>query len=163
MASVEKSLTEFAAANDVQGVMYLLGCESKKLDKSTKAHEDLVRMAMPLFLAAKHFNKNLFSAGDGSITFLAVITRLDGAFGYKTDESYDPVTGAINGMTYCLRKELTNSVVKLVDFAPETSPHAIAKKTLYEILDSDSRLLVGYHAGKRWTLISKPFNIKKER
>ncbi|MFH1619540.1 MAG: SDR family NAD(P)-dependent oxidoreductase, partial [bacterium] len=164
LASVEKEISAFAKAHpDVQGVLYLLGCEQKKLDKNTQPHEDLVRLGMPLFLAAKHFNPGLSTPDENHSTFLAVVTKVDGAFGYRTDSPFDPICGAVSGITYCLRKELEKSAVKLVDFSPETSPSVTAKKTMYEIMDSDRRLAVGYHSGKRWTLISKPSVLPKEK
>ncbi len=161
--AVEKTLKDFAQKHpDTQGIIYLLGCESKKLDKDTSAHADLIRMAMPLFLAAKYFSKSLSEPEENAITFMAVATKVDGAFGYKTTSSYDPIYGAISGMTYCLRKELEKSVVKLIDFAADMTPSAMARKTFHEVLDSDGRLAVGYHSGKRLTLINKPFTLKKD-
>ncbi|OGS28760.1 MAG: hypothetical protein A2218_11375 [Elusimicrobia bacterium RIFOXYA2_FULL_53_38] len=164
LASVEKAVSEFAAAHDnVQGVFYLMGCVIKGLGKETNAFEDLKRYVMPLFLAGKHFNGGLNKLEDGHTTFLAVVTTLDGGFGYKTREVYDPIYGAIHGITLCLRKELDKCVVKLLDFEPHASPQTLVQKTFYEILYSDKRLAAGYADNKRWTLIGKPELLEKDK
>ena len=164
LASVEKAVSEFAAAHDnVQGIFYLMGCVIKGLGKETNAFEDLKRYVMPLFLAGKHFNGGLNKLEDGHTTFLAVVTTLDGGFGYKTREVYDPIYGAIHGITLCLRKELDKCVVKLLDFEPHASPQTLVQKTFYEILYSDKRLAAGYADNKRWTLIGKPELLEKDK
>ncbi|MFA7007781.1 MAG: SDR family NAD(P)-dependent oxidoreductase [Elusimicrobiales bacterium] len=164
LSSVEKAVAGFAAAHEnVQGVFYLMGCVIKGLGAETNAFEDLKRYAMPLFLAGKYFNGGLNKLEEGHSTFLAVVTTLDGGFGYKTREVYDPVYGAIHGITLCLRKELSHSVVKLLDFEPHASSQTMVQKTFYEILYSDKRLAAGYSDNKRWTLIGKPELLEKDK
>ena len=162
--ALEKALTDFAAAHpDTQGIVYLTGCMVKSLSQETAAFEDLKRYALPLFLAAKYLGAGLQKIDPGFSTFMAVVTTLDGGFGYKTKESYDPIYGAIHGPTLCLRKELEHSVVKLLDFEPSSSNQTIVQKTFYEILYSDKRLAIGYADGKRWTLVGKPAALDKSR
>ena len=164
LAAVEHAISEFGAAHDnVQGVFYLMGCVIKGLGADTNAFADLKRYTMPLFLAGKHFNGGLNKPEEGHSTFLAVVTTLDGGFGYKTGEVYDPVYGAIHGLTLCLRKELDKCVVKLLDFEPQASSAALVQKTFYEILYSDKRLVAGYNDSKRWTLIGKPELLETEK
>ncbi|HOW89783.1 MAG TPA: SDR family NAD(P)-dependent oxidoreductase, partial [Elusimicrobiales bacterium] len=164
LPSVEKALADFSAAHpDVQGVFYLLGCVIKSLSPETSALEDLKRYVMPLFLAGKYFNAGLNRRDEGQSTFLAVATTLDGGFGYRTRDVYDPVYGAIHGTTLCLRKELDKCVVKLVDFEPHASVQTLVQKTFYEILYSDKRLAAAYADNKRWTIIGKPELLEKER
>ncbi|PIU20812.1 MAG: hypothetical protein COT18_00270 [Elusimicrobia bacterium CG08_land_8_20_14_0_20_59_10] len=161
---MEKALSDFAAAHpDTQGIIYLPGCMVKSLSQETSAFSDLKRYALPLFLAAKHLAGGLQKIDPGFTTFMAVITTLDGGFGYKTRDVYDPVYGAIYGPALCLRKELENSAVKLLDFEPSSSNQAIVQKTFYEILYSDKRLAIGYADGKRWTLVGKPAALDKAR
>ncbi|MEI7482254.1 MAG: SDR family NAD(P)-dependent oxidoreductase [Elusimicrobiota bacterium] len=164
LPALEKALTDFASTHDnVQGVFYLMGCVIKGLGAETNAFEDLKRYAMPLFLAGKYFNGGLNKLEEGHSTFLAVVTTLDGGFGYKTREIYDPVYGAIHGITLCLRKELDKSIVKLLDFEPHASSQTMVQKTFYEILYSDKRLAIGYAENKRWTLIGKPELLEKDK
>ena len=163
-AALEKTLADFASAHDnVQGVFYLMGCVIKGLGAETNAFDDLKRYAIPLFLAGKYFNGGLNKLEEGHSTFLAVVTTLDGGFGYKTREVYDPVYGAIHGITLCLRKELDKSIVKLLDFEPHASSQTMVQKTFYEILYSDKRLAIGYAENKRWTLIGKPELLEKDK
>ncbi|OGS62814.1 MAG: hypothetical protein A3J79_09595 [Elusimicrobia bacterium RIFOXYB2_FULL_62_6] len=92
-----------------------------------------------------------------------MVTALDGAFGYKTKEVYDPVYGAIHGLTLCLRKELDKSIVKMLDFEPASTPQTIVQKTFYELLYSDKHLMAGYAGGKRYSLITKPELLEKDK
>ncbi|PJA13831.1 MAG: hypothetical protein COX65_06505, partial [Elusimicrobia bacterium CG_4_10_14_0_2_um_filter_56_8] len=164
VAALEKTLTGFAAEHpDTQGIVYLPGCMVKSLSRETAAMDDLKRYALPLFLAAKYLGAGLLKADQGQTTFLAVVTTLDGGFGYKTSDAYDPIYGAIHGPTLCLRKEFENSIVKLLDFEPSSSNQVIVQKTFYEILYSDKRLEIGYADGKRWTLVGKPATLDKSR
>jgi NAD(P)-dependent dehydrogenase (short-subunit alcohol dehydrogenase family) len=162
--ATEKALTDFAAAHpDTQGIIYLPGCMVKSLSQETAAFEDLKRYALPLFLAAKYLGAGLAKVDPGTTTFMAVVTTLDGGFGYKSREAYDPIYGAIHGPTLCLRKELEHSTVKMLDFEPSSSNQTIVQKTFYEILYSDKRLAIGYADGKRWTLVGKPGALDKSR
>ncbi|OGR65481.1 MAG: hypothetical protein A2X31_11815 [Elusimicrobia bacterium GWB2_63_22] len=162
--ALEKTLADFAAAHpDTQGIVYLPGCMVKSLSAETAAFEDLKRYALPLFLAAKYLSGGLNQAEAGHTTFMAVVTTLDGGFGYKTKDAYDPIYGAIHGPTLCLRKELEKSAVKLLDFEPSSSNQVIVQKTFYEILYSDKRLAIGYADGKRWTMVGKPVALDKSR
>ncbi len=162
--ALEKALTDFAAAHpDTQGIIYLPGCMVKSLSQETAATEDLKRYALPLFLSAKYLGAGLLKADPGHATFMAVVTTLDGGFGYKTREAYDPIYGAIHGPTLCLRKEFENSTVKLLDFEPSSTNQTIVQKTFYEILYSDKRLEIGYADGKRWTLVGKPAALDKSK
>ncbi|HNT98882.1 MAG TPA: phosphopantetheine-binding protein, partial [Elusimicrobiales bacterium] len=157
-AAVDKALQDFAAAHpDTQGLVFLLGCVEKKFaPSSTDAYADYNRFAVPLFLAAKHLFKPLSAVEPGMSTFLAVVTRLDGGFGYRTDQVYDPIYGAIHGVTLCLRKELENTAVKLIDFAAGSPTEALVQKTFYELLYGDKRLAIGYDGARRSTLLAKP-------
>ena len=162
--ALEKALMNFAAAHpDTQGIVYLPGCMVKSLSQETAAFEDLKRYALPLFLGAKYLGAGLNKADPGHTTFMAVVTTLDGGFGYKTRDAYDPIYGAIHGPTLCLRKEFEYSTVKLLDFEPSSSNQTIVQKTFYEILYSDKRLAIGYADGKRWTMVGKPQALDKSR
>jgi NAD(P)-dependent dehydrogenase (short-subunit alcohol dehydrogenase family)/3-hydroxymyristoyl/3-hydroxydecanoyl-(acyl carrier protein) dehydratase len=162
--AMEAALKDFAAAHpDTQGIVYLPGCMVKSLSKDTSAFADMKRYALPLFLAAKYLSGGLNKVEPGQTTFMAVVTTLDGGFGYRTKDAYDPVYGAIHGPTLCLRKELEHSTVKLLDFEPSSSNQVIVQKTFYEILYSDKRLAIGYADGKRWTLLGKPAALDKSR
>ncbi len=157
-AAVDKALQDFAAAHpDTQGLVYLLGCAEKKFaPASTDAYADFNRFTVPLFLAAKHLFKPLGAVEPGMSTFLAVVTRLDGGFGYRTDQVYDPIYGAIHGVALCLRKELEKTTVKLIDFAAGSPTEALVQKTFYELLYGDKRLAIGYDGARRSTMLAKP-------
>ncbi len=162
--ALEKALADFASAHpDTQGLVYLPGCMVKSLSQETSAFADLKRYALPLFIASKYFAAGLNKVDAGFTTFMAVVTTLDGGFGYRTRDAYDPVYGAIFGPTLCLRKEFEKSAVKLLDFEPSSSNQVIVQKTFYEILYSDKRLAIGYADGKRWTMVGKPQALDKSR
>ncbi|HAF96652.1 MAG TPA: hypothetical protein DCG50_11495 [Elusimicrobia bacterium] len=157
LTALDKTTADFAAAHpDVQGVFYLMGCMVKSLSDDTAAFTDLKHYALGLFAAGKHFNKALNNTTEGHPTFMAVVSTLDGGFGYKAKDAYDPVYGAIYGITMCLRKELEKTLVKMIDFEPSASNQAIVQKTFYELLYSDKRLAVAYQDGKRFTMLARP-------
>ncbi|MCX5785134.1 MAG: SDR family NAD(P)-dependent oxidoreductase, partial [Elusimicrobia bacterium] len=157
LKALDKTVADFAAEHaNVQGVFYLMGCMVKSLSPDTNAFADLKRYAMGLFSAGKHFNKALNDTEEGHPTFMAVVTTLDGGFGYKAKDAYDPVYGSIYGIAMCLRKELEKTLVKMIDFEPSASNQSIVQKTFYELLYSDKRLAVTYQDGKRFTLLARP-------
>jgi NAD(P)-dependent dehydrogenase (short-subunit alcohol dehydrogenase family)/3-hydroxymyristoyl/3-hydroxydecanoyl-(acyl carrier protein) dehydratase len=162
--ALDAALTGFAAAHpDVQGIVYLPGCMVKSLSQDTSAYADLKRYALPLFIAVKRFTEGLNKIDPGFTTFMAVVTTLDGGFGYRSKDAYDPIYGAIHGPTLCMRKELEHSTVKMLDFEPSSSNQTIVQKTFYEILYSDKRLAIGYADGKRLTMVGKPQALDKAR
>ncbi|PIS47423.1 MAG: hypothetical protein COT17_03540 [Elusimicrobia bacterium CG08_land_8_20_14_0_20_51_18] len=161
---VENALKEITLKYpDLQGLIYLMGCMDKKLANDSQPFKDLKRYAMPLFLAAKYFNKELNEPRDGNSTFVSIITTLDGGFGYSTRENYDPVYAAIFGISLCLRKELDKAVVKLIDFPKDYGHNNMVKKSFYETQYSDLRHAVCYNHNKRFTMLARPNEIDDSR
>jgi len=146
--------SEMGKKHQFKGIFYLLGIENKSPGISTNAFEDLKKYALPLFISLKHFAPSLSKPEEGCRTFLASVTAVDGAFGYKTKNAFNPISGAINGITLCARKELEDSRVKLIDFDPKANAKYIVQKTLYEIQFSDEKTTICYDNGRRSTLVA---------
>jgi NAD(P)-dependent dehydrogenase (short-subunit alcohol dehydrogenase family)/3-hydroxymyristoyl/3-hydroxydecanoyl-(acyl carrier protein) dehydratase len=156
MGEVEKTIKEISEKNPkIGGIIYLMGCIQKPLDASTNPMRDMHYYAMPLFIAAKYFNKTLNEPEEGKTNFVAIITTLDGQFGYLTKKPYDPVYASIFGISLCLRKEIDKCAVKLIDFENDTQVNMV-KKTFYEIQYSDLRHAVCYKDNKRYSLYGLP-------
>jgi NAD(P)-dependent dehydrogenase (short-subunit alcohol dehydrogenase family)/acyl carrier protein len=163
---VQKILKEFASENPkISGIVYLLGAVSRKLDTGVSAHDDLTRYALPLFIACKVFESDLKDR-ENCDTFIAVNITLDGRFGLKTKKGFDPLYGAVSGMTHCLRKdmyELTKTLTKLIDFDPLEKQQDIARKTIEEILHGDNRLTLCFDKDRRMTYHTFPIELNKSQ
>ncbi|HOX22925.1 MAG TPA: SDR family NAD(P)-dependent oxidoreductase, partial [Elusimicrobiales bacterium] len=165
--SVEKTLREYADTKpNIQGIIYMLGCGHRKFVKTADPHADLQRYVLPMFTACQVFERDLANRSDGH-TFLAAATQLDGAYGYRTKDTFDPIAGALHGTMQCLRKdlkELTGAAAKLFDFKPEESIEVLTGKVMHEVLNGDDRLVICYDGDKRQTYLAlaTPLEKKKE-
>ena len=157
-------LIQELAKKDIGGIVYLMGCFDKKFDSSTVPKKDVTYYVLPLFIAAKYFGKSINSVSKDYSKFILIVTTLDGGFGYITKETYDPIYAGIFGVGLCLRKENENAIVKVIDFPKNADIVYIVKKSFYEIQYSDKRAAVSYDRdGKRYTLVGKPSELKKEK
>jgi len=157
-------LIQELAKKDIGGIVYLMGCVDKKFDSSTDPKKDVTYYVLPLFIAAKYFGKSINSVSKDYSKFILIVTTLDGGFGYITKETYDPIYAGIFGVGLCLRKENENAIVKVIDFPKNADMVYIVKKSFYEIQYSDKRAAVSYDRdGKRYTLVGKPLELKKEK
>ena len=157
---------EFANNNPlaVQGIIYALPCSLKKFDKRVNPNNELTKNLMPLFNACKIFVKDL-SKRDDADTFVAVVSKIDGNFGYKTKEALNPIIGAVYGGASCFRKdlyELAGVLTKIIDFREDSLPEQMARQTLSEVLTGDERALIAFDGLERKTILCLPRKIKKE-
>ncbi|RME00679.1 MAG: SDR family NAD(P)-dependent oxidoreductase, partial [Deltaproteobacteria bacterium] len=93
--------------------------------------------------------------------FFLAATNLDGFHGYGVDfigderkiEIESPVGAGITGIVKTISKETHERGVrcKALDFGKMHRP-LVARKIIQEIFEGDSRIEVGYHAGKRYGL-----------
>ncbi len=162
----EAALKEYAAEDpNVQGIVYLLGASVKKFDKKASPHAELTKYVMPLFIALRVFEKGLSNRADAD-TFFAVNTKIDGNFGYTTDEEFNPISGALTGGVTCYRKDVyerTGAIGKLLDFEPTATPDEMAQKTMDEVLHGDMRLMIGTRGGERSTILSVPVRLDRSQ
>ena len=162
----EAALKEYAAEDpNIQGIVYLLGASVKKFDKKASPHAELTKYVMPLFIALRVFEKGLSNRADAD-TFFAVNTKIDGTFGYTTDEEFNPISGALTGGVTCYRKDVyerTGAIGKLLDFEPTATPDEMAQKTMDEVLHGDMRLMIGTRGGERSTILSVPVRLDRSQ
>ena len=162
----EAALKEYAAEDpNIQGIVYLLGANVKKFDKKASPHAELTKYVMPLFIALRVFEKGLSNRADAD-TFFAVNTKIDGTFGYTTDEEFNPISGALTGGVTCYRKDVyerTGAISKLLDFEPTATPDEMAQKTMDEVLHGDLRLMIGTRGGERSTILSVPVRLDRSQ
>ncbi|MBT3955439.1 MAG: SDR family oxidoreductase [Elusimicrobiaceae bacterium] len=149
-----------------QGIIYLLGANIKKFDKKVSAHDELTEYTMPLFSACRVFEKDLKNRDDAD-TFIAVATKIDGAFAYSnSEEDFNPIVASLIGTVQCLRKdmhELTGCVTKLIDFEPDTPVQRLAKTLMEEVINGDMRLMIATKDDKRGTILSLPIRLSKDK
>jgi len=161
---VEDLIKELSLKKNIGGIVYLMGVVDKKLDNDIDPFKELKYYSMPLFLSAKYFHNSLSNPSKDFVTFITVVTMLDGGFGYLTKETYDPIYASMYGMGLCLRKEYEKSVVKVIDFNKGYDKQSLVKRTFYEIQYSDARCSVSYNLdGKRYTMVALPELVNKEK
>jgi len=161
---VEDLIKELSLKKNIGGIVYLMGVVDKKLDNDIDPFKELKYYSMPLFLSAKYFHNSLSNPSKDFVTFITVVTMLDGGFGYLTKETYDPIYASMYGMGLCLRKEYEKSVVKVIDFNKGYDKQSLVKRTFYEIQYSDARCAVSYNLdGKRYTMVALPELVNKEK
>lgn len=162
-AEMEITFRAFAGTHkDIQGIFFLNGCIRKYLSADTHPSKDLLNYSYPLFLAVKVFKPALDNVPNGLKSFLAVITTANGKFGHLENDSIDPVYASIHGMALCFRKELPNTMIKIIDFEPSAANNDIAHKTFNEILYSDCRTSVCFSGNKRNVIIFNPELLEKK-
>ena len=166
MEETVAAFQEFAKNNPlaVQGIIYALPCSIKKFDKKINPNQEIKKVLMPLFNACKVFIKDL-SKRDDAQTFVAVISKIDGNFGYKENKSINPIIGAIYGGAACFRKDLYNIsgvLTKIIDFTEAALPEQMAQQTISEVLTGDERALIGFDGLERKTILCLPRKLKKD-
>ncbi len=167
--SLEETITtfkEFATANPlaVQGIIYALPCSLKKFDKRINPNTELTKNLMPLFNACKIFVKDL-SKRDDAETFVAVVSKIDGNFGYKTREPLNPIIGAVYGGASCFRKdlhEIAGVLTKIIDFREDVTPEQMAQQTIGEVLTGDERGLICFDGLERKTVLCLPRKVNRD-
>ncbi|HSD76052.1 MAG TPA: SDR family oxidoreductase, partial [Solirubrobacteraceae bacterium] len=85
-------------------------------------------------------------------TFLVSATRLGGRHGYDAAGATSVLGGAVTGFTKALAREREDTLIKAVDFAPASTPEAIADALLQEALRDPGAVEVGHADGLRWTI-----------
>jgi NAD(P)-dependent dehydrogenase (short-subunit alcohol dehydrogenase family) len=85
-------------------------------------------------------------------TFLVSAARLGGQHGYDTEGAYDPLGGAVTGLTKAMKREKGEMTVKAVDFEADSRPEEIAELLLAETLGDPGAVEIGYKKGRRWTI-----------
>ncbi len=160
-------LQEYAKENpNMQGIIYLLGANIKKFDKKVSAHDELTEYVMPLFSACRVFEKDLKNRDDAD-TFIAVATKIDGAFGYSnSEEDFNPTGGALVGTAQCLRKdmyELTGCLTKAMDFEPDVPVQRMAKMLMEEVINGDMRFMIATKDDKRGTMFAIPTKLNRDK
>ena len=157
---------EFATANPlaVQGIIYALPCSLKKFDKRINPNNELTKNVMPLFNACKIFINDL-SKRDDAETFVAVVSKIDGNFGYATRETLNPIIGAIYGGAACFRKdlhEIAGVLTKIIDFREDCTPEQMAQQTISEVLTGDERGLISFDGLERKTVLCLPRKVNRD-
>ncbi len=157
---------EFANANPlaVQGIIYALPCSIKKFDKRINPNTELTKNLMPLFNACKIFIKDL-SKRDDAETFVAVVSKIDGNFGYTTREALNPIIGAVYGGAACFRKdlhEIAGVLTKIIDFREDVNPEQMAQQTISEVLTGDERGLISFDGLERKTVLCLPRKVNRD-
>ncbi|MBR4508340.1 MAG: SDR family NAD(P)-dependent oxidoreductase [Elusimicrobiaceae bacterium] len=157
---------EFSKNNPlaVQGIIYALPCSIKKFDKRVNPNTELTKNLMPLFNVCKVFINDLKKRDDAD-TFVAVVSKVDGNFGYKTKDPVNPILGAVYGGAACFRKdlyEIAGVLTKIIDFSEDLTPEQMAQQTISEVLTGDERGQISFEGLERKTILCLPRKISKE-
>ncbi len=128
------------ASGPVAGIIYLPGAENlgPDFDASYK------RAVLPLFTLAKALSK--------APRWAAALTRVGAAHGQQAPAPFDPLAGAVTGLTKALSKEWPEAIVKALDFDPAESAGTCVQRTMEELASGDRSTEVGWHRGRRCVL-----------
>ncbi len=85
-------------------------------------------------------------------SFLVSATRMGGLHGQTAQGATAPLGGAVAGFTKSYKREQTEVLAKVVDFAPAVDATKVAEVLLAEVLTDPGTVEVGYHDGSRWTI-----------
>jgi acyl transferase domain-containing protein/NAD(P)-dependent dehydrogenase (short-subunit alcohol dehydrogenase family)/acyl carrier protein len=85
-------------------------------------------------------------------TFLISATRLGGLHGYDEAGAVAPMGGAVAGFTKAYKRERSNALVKVVDFASSCPPADIAELLIEETLRDPAAVEIGYRDQQRFTI-----------
>ena len=147
----EKILSGRKTAGPIQGVYWLPALDTAKSPADMNGDEwrEALRVrAKLLFTAMRALYDQLGQPG----TFLVSATRLGGQHGYDAAGAYDPLGGAVTGLTKAMKREKGDMTVKAVDFEADAKPDEIAELLFAETFDDPGAVEIGYKAGDRWTV-----------
>jgi len=100
------------------------------------------------FALVKYAAQDLADAGSDGGALLATVTRLDGAFGFNTNQINAPMTGALAGLVKTAALEWKNVRCHAIDAAPQWDDMtAIAQAVVAELFCIDTALAAPVEVG----------------
>ncbi len=148
---VASRLVAWLNEGPVQGVFWLpaLDVEPSLADMDLAAFREANRRrAKNLHAAMRVLYESVAAPG----TFLVSATRMGGLHGQTPEGATAPLGGAVAGFAKAYKRERTEALVKVVDFAPGTPAAEVAQALLDEALADPGVVEVGHHDGLRWTI-----------
>jgi NAD(P)-dependent dehydrogenase (short-subunit alcohol dehydrogenase family) len=107
------------------------------------------------FTLTKYLAPNLIASASDSGAIFATVTRLDGAFGLRLNQTQHPVQGGLAGLAKTAAIEWENVCCHAIDIAPEWSDNrAIASAIVKEVM-SPGPIEIGLDSDYRCTLSLK--------
>ncbi len=121
-------------------------------NSSLSAHEQTILKSV--FLLAKHVAGDLSESALKGFSAFMTVTHLDGQFGLSQDNSSDPVSGGLFGLTKTVSLEWDDVFCRAVDLKPGLDDKTSAEMVVNELYDPN-RLLTetGYTELDRFTLV----------
>jgi acyl transferase domain-containing protein/NAD(P)-dependent dehydrogenase (short-subunit alcohol dehydrogenase family)/acyl carrier protein len=95
--------------------------------------------------------RSLYSQIAAPGTFLVSATRLGGLHGYDEAGAEAPLGGAVSGFTKAYKRERSDALVKVIDFASSCLPAEVAELLIEETLRDPGAVEIGYHREQRFT------------
>jgi NAD(P)-dependent dehydrogenase (short-subunit alcohol dehydrogenase family)/acyl carrier protein len=135
----------------VQGVFWLpaLDVEPPLAEMDLDGFREANRRRLKnLYAVMRAFGDSLGRPG----TFLVCATRMGGLHGQGTEGASAPLGGAVAGFAKAYKRERPETLVKVVDFAPELRAVTIVDALIDETGTDPGAVEIGYHDGMRWAL-----------
>lgn len=122
-----------------------------RLSDPTRWIEPLETELHSLFNVVQATESDLRASGGMVLT----ITRFDGGYGSIENSltDYWPGSGGVCGLTKSLAREWPDMVSRVVDVGPKATAQQVAEIVLSEMQSDDRSGEVGYHSGKRISLL----------
>jgi len=118
-----------------------------------------------VFGLTRHIAKTLVDATADQDTVFGVVSRLDGAFGFKGKGVAHPLQGALVGLVKTAALEWESVRCRAIDVAPAWQDNpAIAKAVVDELLNADpgAPVEIGLNADNRYVLQLEPVAFSRE-
>ena len=96
--------------------------------------------------------KALYASLDKPTQFVVAGTRLGGRHGYDEQGALNPLGGGVCGFVKALKRERTDLLCKVVDFAPSRKTAALADQLIAETLSDPGAVEIGLDDAGRWTV-----------
>jgi malonyl CoA-acyl carrier protein transacylase len=85
-------------------------------------------------------------------SFLVAATRQGGKHGYDESGALNPIGGGVSGFVKAYKRERTDALCKVVDFAESRKTAALADLILDETLRDPGAVEIGYQDEQRWAI-----------
>ena len=149
--TLAKAVSSFDEAGPVTGLYWLpaLDAHTPVADMDDEEWRTAVdRRVKGLYETAKALYANL----DKPTQFVVAGTRLGGRHGYDEQGALNPLGGGVCGFVKALKRERTDLLCKVVDFAPSRKTAALADQLIAETLSDPGAVEIGLDDAGRWTV-----------
>ena len=150
-AMLERQLAAWIEGGVVTGLYWLpaLDAHAAVADMDDTAWKEAVeRRIKALYTTVRA----IYDAITTQEQFVVAATRMGGRHGYDDNGALNPLGGGVCGFVKALKREHSDVLCKVVDFAPSRKTVALAEQLLAETLTDPGAVEIGIDDAGRWTI-----------